>query len=297
MEPDIRPGASGAHGLGQWRYPDPLGAFAGDLRFVPFYGSGLGDVELAANQILVQFLQITAYGLDGFAFAAEALVGSAFGAGSVARLRRGALLTSGWGAIICLSLSVVFLIFGATIIDIMTTAPEVRAAARVYLIYMALAPILGVAAWMFDGIFIGATRSRDMRNMMVISAAVYFAAVAVLLPAFGNHGLWIALLISLVVRGVTLGARYPALGTGRAGAELKASENIQNCLGRASNRRLTVRKEDRALDQDRVGDHRVEQGRIFGSREAKFAEYRFVSAHHLQGFNAKGIRRGDQFVA
>ena len=93
----------------------------------------------------------------------------------------------------------------------MTTAPEVRQVAREFLPYMALAPLAGVAAWMFDGIFIGATRSADMRNMMIISALIYAAAAALLIPAFGNHGLWIAFLISFVVRGITLALRYPAL--------------------------------------------------------------------------------------
>ncbi len=176
-----------------------------------FWGADFGNVQLAANQILLQFLNVTAYALDGFAAAAESLVGQALGAKNVARLRRGAILTSGWGAAICAGLAVVFAVFGGTIIDIMTTAPEVQDAARVYLPYMVAAPIVGVASWMFDGIFIGATRSRDMRNMMVVSALAYFGAVIPLMWAFGNHGLWLGLLFSFVVRGVTLGWKYPAL--------------------------------------------------------------------------------------
>ena len=176
-----------------------------------FWGAAFGNVQLAANQILLQFLNVTAYALDGFAAAAESLVGQALGAKNVARLRRGAILTSGWGAAICAGLAVVFAVFGGTIIDIMTTAPEVQDAARVYLPYMVAAPIVGVASWMFDGIFIGATRSRDMRNMMVVSALAYFGAVIPLMWAFGNHGLWLGLLFSFVVRGVTLGWKYPAL--------------------------------------------------------------------------------------
>lgn len=181
--------------------------------FVSFllFGARFGDVTLAADQILLQFLSITAYALDGFAFAAEALIGSAMGAGNVAALRRGALLTSLWGAVVCVLLSLVFALFGGTIIDILTTAPEVRAEARNYLIWMIAAPVVGIAPWMLDGIFIGATRTGDMRNMALVSALVYFAALAVLLPAFGNHGLWVALLVSFVVRGLTLGLRYPAL--------------------------------------------------------------------------------------
>ena len=158
-----------------------------------------GDVPLAANQVLLQFLHITAYAMDGFAFAAETLVGRAMGAGRRAALRRAAWMTSQWGLAICALLALAFALGGGWLIDVMTTAPEVREAARAYL------------PWMLDGIFIGATRTADMRNMMVVSALIYAAAVAVLTPLFGNHGLWIALLISFVARGATLWLRYPAL--------------------------------------------------------------------------------------
>ena len=93
----------------------------------------------------------------------------------------------------------------------MTTAPDVQSTARNYLPYMIVAPVVGVAAWMFDGIFIGATRSRDMRNMMIISAIAYFAAVIPLMALFGNHGLWIGLLFSFIVRGATLAWKYLGL--------------------------------------------------------------------------------------
>ena len=176
-----------------------------------FFGARFGDVTLAANHILLLFLNITAYAMDGLAFSAETLVGQALGAGRRAALRRAAVLTSIWGFGVGLVLAVVFMVAGGAIIDIMTTAPEVRTAARIYLPYMILAPILGAAAWMLDGIFIGATRTADMRNMMFISAVIYFAAVLALLPALGNHGLWVGFLISFVARGVTLGWRYPAL--------------------------------------------------------------------------------------
>ncbi len=181
--------------------------------FVSFllFGSDLGDVQLAANQILMQFLQVTAHALDGFAFAAEALVGQALGARARAALRRAAFLSSLWGAIVCVGLAFSFALFGGMVIDILTTAPDVRAAARDYLPYMVAAPVIGLAAWMLDGIFIGATRTTDMRNMMIISAAAYFAAVIPLMAAFGNHGLWMGLLFSFVVRGATLGWNYPAL--------------------------------------------------------------------------------------
>jgi len=176
-----------------------------------FLGSGLGDVTLAANQVLLQFLMITAFALDGFAFAAEALVGRAMGARQRDIVRRSAVLTSGWGFVICVLMAVVFAWGGGAIIDLMTTAVSVRAEARVFLPYMTAAPLLGCASWMLDGVFIGATRSRDMRNMMAVSFAIYAASVITLLPWLGNHGLWISLLISFVARGVSLGLRYPAL--------------------------------------------------------------------------------------
>lgn len=176
-----------------------------------FLGAGLSTVELAANQVLLQFLYVTAYALDGFAFAAEALVAQALGARQRALLRRASVVTSGWGLASVVGMSAAFAFFGGGIVDLMTTAPAVRAEARGYLGWMVAAPLVGVAAWMLDGIFIGATQTRDMRNMMVVSFAAYVAAVLVLLPAFGNHGLWAALLISFAVRGATLGLRYPRI--------------------------------------------------------------------------------------
>lgn len=176
-----------------------------------FFGSDFGDVQLAANQVLTQFIFITAYAMDGFAFAAEAFVGQAIGRADKAALRRGSIMTGIWAVGICVLLSLVFLVAGGAIIDLMAKAPEVQIAARDFLPWMVITPILGCASWMFDGIFIGAARSKDMRNMMAISFVIYFLAIWTLIPLLGNHGLWMALLISFVARGVTLGLRYPAL--------------------------------------------------------------------------------------
>jgi MATE family multidrug resistance protein len=176
-----------------------------------FVSARFGDVALAANQVLLQFLNITAYALDGFAFTAETIVGQALGARSAPILRRGAVLTSAWAVGASVLLACVFAVGGGTIIDIMTTAPEVRIAAREFLPWMVAAPLLGVAAWMLDGIFIGATRSQDMRNMMIVSFVFYVVCVVALVPPYQNHGLWLAFNIAFVARGVTLGLRYPAL--------------------------------------------------------------------------------------
>lgn len=176
-----------------------------------FFGAGYGDTRLAANHILLQFLTVTAHAMDGFAFAAESLVGQAMGAKKRAAFRRAAVLVSCWCFGAGLLLALMFWVFGGTIIDWLTTASDVRRAARDYLFYMALTPLLSAAPFMLDGIFIGATRTRDMRNMMVMSTVIYFAAVLILAPVFDNHGLWVALLISFAARGITLGWKYPAL--------------------------------------------------------------------------------------
>ena len=184
-----------------------------------FFGAGLGDVTLAANQVLLQFLSVTSYALDGFAFAAEALIGQTLGARARRDLRRAAVLTSAWGVGTSLLLGLAFLLAGPAIIDLMATSPEVRATARDYLPWMVAAPVVGIAAWMLDGIFIGATETRAMRNAMILSAAVYAVAVALLLPRFGNSGLWAALMILNATRGVTLALRYPGIEA-RAAASL-----------------------------------------------------------------------------
>nr|WP_232897193.1 MATE family efflux transporter [Pontibaca salina] len=176
-----------------------------------FLASGFGDVTLAANQILLQFVQITAYVLDGFAFATEALVGQAVGAANVLRMRRGIALSTLWALVGVALLTLAFALCGGAIVDLMAKVASVRAEARIYLPYLLLVPLVGVASWMLDGIFIGATRTRDMRNMAVLSVLAYALAVLALVPLFGNHGLWGALLLSYVLRAITLGLRYPAL--------------------------------------------------------------------------------------
>ncbi len=132
--------------------------------------------------MLLQFLEITAYALDGFAFAAEALVGQAVGARAVAEVRRASILTSQWGVAGSVALALAFWFGGPAIIDLMAKDVAVQEAARLYLPWVALGPLIGIASWMFDGIFIGATLTREMRNAMIASVAVYLAALWVLCP-------------------------------------------------------------------------------------------------------------------
>ena len=116
-----------------------------------------------------------------------------------------------------------FWVAGLFLIELMTTTPSVRQAAHEFLPWAAITPILGVACFQLDGIFIGATRTADMRNMMIISLAVFLAAWALLTPAFGNHGLWASLMIFYIARAATLGLRYPALERRMVNFEVRAA--------------------------------------------------------------------------
>ncbi|MFD1797419.1 MATE family efflux transporter [Paracoccus aurantiacus] len=174
-----------------------------------FMAAGEGDLTLAANQVLLQFLEITAYALDGFAFAAETLVGQAIGAQRRDLLRRSVIVSSRWAVGGALLLSVLFLAFGPMLIDLLTTSPEVRVEARRYLPWLVVAPAIGIASWMFDGIFIGATLTHRMRRAMIESVAIYAAALLVLPGLLGNAGLWASLMLLNTVRALTMARFYP----------------------------------------------------------------------------------------
>ena len=183
---------------------------AGFVSFL-FFGAELGDVTLAANQVLLQFVYLASYAMDGFVFAAESLVGQAMGARAVAQLRRGASVTAVWAFGTAFALAAGFWIMGPFVIDVMAKDPAVQQAARLYLPHMVAAPLLGALAWMLDGVFIGATRTKDMRNMMILSFLGYCGLVLLLLPSFGNHGLWMAMNGFFILRGISLALRYLAL--------------------------------------------------------------------------------------
>ena len=173
-------------------------------------GAAQGDVVLAANGVLLHFLYLAAYALDGFAFASEALVGESKGAGDRRRFRQAAVLSSIWAVASAVVFALAFWMFGAWFIGLLTSVAEVRETAVAYLGWAVLSPLVAVASYQLDGIFVGATRTADMRNMMVLSFACYIAAWWAFQP-WGNHGLWAAFTLFSVMRGVTLGLRYPAL--------------------------------------------------------------------------------------
>jgi Na+-driven multidrug efflux pump len=158
----------------------------------------------------MNFFLVTSYFLDGFATAAEQLAGRAVGAHYAPAFHRAVRLTTIWGFAIAFAASALVLVFGNALIAIITTAQDVRAYAGAYLPWTALTAISGVLAFQMDGVFIGATWSRDMRNMMLLSLALYIAALFWLSHAFGNAGLWAALHIFLIVRGLSLLAVLPS---------------------------------------------------------------------------------------
>jgi MATE family, multidrug efflux pump len=178
--------------------------------FFTAQGARAGDETLAANAVLNNFLLISAFFLDGLANAAEQLCGRAFGARDRDGFTGAVKLVLLWGFAFALVVTAVFALFGPVLIDMMTASAEVRRIARDYLLFVILSPALAVFAFGFDGIYIGATWARDMRNLMVLSLVIFFAAWLALRP-FGNVGLWGALLVHYAARGGLQALRYPAL--------------------------------------------------------------------------------------
>jgi MATE family multidrug resistance protein len=174
-------------------------------------GAKAGDVTLAANVVLLHYFDVSAYLIDGFAFASEALVGQSVGAKDRKRFRDAVRLTTFWAMVVGISCSMILWFGGPWIIDLMTVNEEIRAEARVYLPWLAATPVLGVICFQFDGIFTGAMATKDIRNMMVISLAIFMLAWWLLEARFGNHGLWAALNIFFVARGVTFASRMKSL--------------------------------------------------------------------------------------
>ncbi len=172
-------------------------------------GAQFGAVTLAANAILMNFFMIAGYYLDGFATAAEQIVGRAIGANHKPAFWRAVKLTCLWGFALAGFTTVIVFFAGGPVIDFMTTAEGVREIAKTYLPWAAVTAVMGVLAFQMDGVYIGATWSRDMRNMMLASLALLFALVYVLVPVYGNHGLWFALNAFLGARGLTLLANLP----------------------------------------------------------------------------------------
>jgi MATE family multidrug resistance protein len=160
--------------------------------------------------VLNNFLLVSAFFLDGLANAAQQLCGRSFGARDARGFADSTRLVLAWGLGFALVVAVLFGLFGPNLIDVMTASEDVRRAAREFLPFIVLAPLPGVFAFGFDGIYVGATWAREMRNLMLASLAIFFG-IWLALQSLGNAGLWSALVAFYVARGGLQGARYPAL--------------------------------------------------------------------------------------
>lgn len=174
-------------------------------------GAKQGDLIVATNAVVLNLFEVSAYMIDGFAYAAEALVGQAIGARERERFRRAVRLTSLWAGVLGVLCALIILLFGNPLSALMTVDPVVRESASHFFGWAALATVLGTACFQLDGIFTGAMATREMRNMMVLSLVIYLAAWWWLEPHYCNHGLWAALNIFFVARGFTFAGRIGAI--------------------------------------------------------------------------------------
>lgn len=190
-----------------WRTLFLLAGFA----FFANQGAGFGDTTLAANHILLQFISFSAFFLDGFAFALESLVGKAKGARNRQLFDKVIVLSTQIAACTAALLMLIILLGGTTAIAGLTAIEGIRQEANIFLPYAAVYVLVSFAAFQLDGIFIGATRSRAMRNASFYALAIFLASSWILIPHWGNHGLWIAFVIYVVARAMALGIYMPEL--------------------------------------------------------------------------------------
>ncbi|GAD69202.1 DNA-damage-inducible protein F [Vibrio proteolyticus NBRC 13287] len=171
--------------------------------FMTFQGASFGDEVVAANAVLMSFLMMISYGMDGFAYAMEALVGKAVGARDRGELNESLVGTSFWSLIICLLLTLLFGLAGSQMIGLITDIASVHQQALIYLPWLVAMPMVAMWCFLLDGVFIGATKGREMRNSMFVATCVFFVVFYVW-SGWGNHALWFAMLSFMAVRGITL---------------------------------------------------------------------------------------------
>ena len=171
--------------------------------FFTTQGAKQGDIILAANAVLINFIIFMAFVLDGFANAIEVITGKAIGSKNKQQLRQGLTLSAMWAFSLAILFSLSYFFFGSDIIGLLTTIPEVVDIANDYLIWLIVMPVIAVWTYLFDGLFIGATRSVEMRNTMLFSTLFCYLPAWYLLQPLENDGLWLALLIFLAARGIS----------------------------------------------------------------------------------------------
>jgi MATE family multidrug resistance protein len=174
-------------------------------------GARIGTATLAGNEVLLQFIAVSAFVLDAFAFVAEKEAGEAYGAGDRARLIRAMRITSELAAGFAIVFAALFWLGGGWVIERFIADPQARQAALDYLPYCAAVPLVGVAAWQLDGLFLGTTQGPAIRNAGLLAMAAYLLCDLTLAPLYGNTGVWIAFLTMYAWRAVFLGLYWPQL--------------------------------------------------------------------------------------
>ncbi|MEO2267753.1 MATE family efflux transporter DinF [Pseudoalteromonas sp. YIC-656] len=179
--------------------------------FMTFYGARIGDTVLAANAVLMNFLLLISFAMDGIAYASEAKVGQARGAKKAGDVHMWVTISVQWGAVFAIVYALFFFVAGEHIIRLLTDVPAVNELAIDYLPWLIVMPLLAMACFIFDGVFVGLMRAKDMRNTMILSAVVGFFGVFLLTQQWGNHALWSAMSAFMAMRGITLVIRYRQL--------------------------------------------------------------------------------------
>ena len=176
--------------------------------FITAQGARLGPLILAANAVLINFQNLTSLGLDGFAHAAEAMVGRAVGRKDDAALRHTVRLTLKWSLIFSIGFVVSYVVAGPFIIGLLTDLPDVRETAMTYLPWLVVSPLISVWCFLYDGVYVGMTRAREMRNIMLFSTFAVFVPAWLIAQPLGNHGLWLALMAFFASRGIGMHIGY-----------------------------------------------------------------------------------------
>ena len=170
--------------------------------------AALSDTVLAVNTILLQFINLMSYAIDGFAFAAESLIGKYKGAQDMRNLKKTTRQIFLWAFLFGGVIMLIFVLFGEPLLHLFTDQMPLIEQAKPYLIWIIVASVVNVAAYIWDGIFLGATASKALRNSVILSTLLFLSAIYLFMP-FGNHGLWGALTVLLVARGISLTALAP----------------------------------------------------------------------------------------
>jgi MATE family multidrug resistance protein len=176
--------------------------------FVTAQGARLGGLFLAANAVLMNLQTLTAFGLDGVAHAAEALVGKAVGEKRRDALEQAVRLTLKWSVLIALGFCAAYVVAGPLLVRLLTDLPEVRETAMEFLPWLIISPLVSVWSFLYDGVYVGATRAKAMRDIMIFSTLIVFLPAWYLLQGYGNHGLWLAFTLFMASRGIGMHIFY-----------------------------------------------------------------------------------------